>query len=141
MVRELAYTGRRLPAARAKELGLVNETYRDHAALLAGVMQVAAEIAERSPLAVCGSKEMLNYARDHSVADSLNYMAAWQTGMFQPADILECFRGEERKAHNACSRISRSSRNRSSSSRPDGGHTASSSALRWWRDAASHPSR
>jgi enoyl-CoA hydratase len=101
MVRELAYTGRRLPAARAKELGLVNETYRDHAALLAGVMQVAAEIAERSPLAVCGSKEMLNYARDHSVADSLNYMAAWQTGMFQPADMLECFaaKSEKRTTH------------------------------------------
>jgi enoyl-CoA hydratase len=100
MARELAYTGRRLPAARAKEIGLVNETYRDHAALLAGVMQVAAEIAERSPLAVCGSKEMLNYARDHSVADSLNYMAAWQTGMFQRADMLECFgaKSEKRKA-------------------------------------------
>jgi enoyl-CoA hydratase len=97
MARELAYTGRRLPAARAKEIGLVNETYRDHAALLAGVMQVAAEIAERSPLAVCGSKEMLNYARDHSVADSLTYMAVWQTGMFQPADMLESFSAKSEK--------------------------------------------
>jgi enoyl-CoA hydratase len=97
MARELAYTGRRLPAARAKEIGLVNETYQDHEALMAGVMQVAREIAERSPLAVCGSKEMLNYARDHSVADSLNYMAAWQTGMFQPADMFESFTAKSEK--------------------------------------------
>lgn len=98
MVRELAYTGRRLPAARAKEIGLVNETFPDHAALLAGVLQVAHEIAERSPLAVCGSKEMLNYARDHSVQDGLNYIATWQTGMFQRADMQECFvaKGEKR---------------------------------------------
>jgi enoyl-CoA hydratase len=32
---------------------------------------------------------MLTYARDHSVADSLNHVATWQTGMFQPADMLE----------------------------------------------------
>ena len=99
MARELAYTGRRLPAARAKEIGLVNETYPDHAAMLAAVMQVATEIAERSPLAVCGSKEMLNFARDHAVADGLHYIATWQTGMFQSADMVESFKAkaEQRK--------------------------------------------
>jgi enoyl-CoA hydratase len=94
MARELAYTGRRLPAARAKQIGLVNETFADHAALLQGVLQVAQEIAERSPLAVCGSKEMLNYSRDHSVQDSLNYIATWQTGMFQSTDMVECFKAK-----------------------------------------------
>jgi enoyl-CoA hydratase len=97
MARELAYTGRRLPAARALQIGLVNEVFPDHAALLAGVLQVAKEIAERSPLAVHGSKEMLNYARDHDVRDSLEYMAAWQTGMFQSADMLECFAAKAEK--------------------------------------------
>jgi len=99
MARELAYTGRRLPAARAREIGLVNEVYEDQAAMLAAVEQIAREIAERSPLAVHGSKEMLNYARDHSVADSLNLIATWQTGMFQAADMLECFvaRSEKRE--------------------------------------------
>ena len=97
MARELAYTGRRLPAARAKQIGLVNETFPDHAALLQGVLQVAQEIAERSPLAVCGSKEMLNYARDHSVADGLNYIATWQTGMFQNADMFESFKAKADK--------------------------------------------
>jgi enoyl-CoA hydratase len=97
MVRELAYTGRRLPAQRARELGLVNEVFPDHAALLAGVLQVAREIAQRSPLAVTGSKEMLNYARDHSVADSLNYMATWQSGMFHPTDMAESFSAKQQQ--------------------------------------------
>ena len=100
VVRELAYTGRRMSAARAREVGLVNEVFADHAALLAGVLQIAEEIAQKSPLAIWGSKEMINYARDHSVADSLNYIATWQTGMFQPGDMMEAFaaRGEKRAA-------------------------------------------
>ena len=97
VARELAYTGRRLTAQRALALGLVNEVFPNHDALIAGVMAVAKEIAARSPLAVHGSKEMLNYARDHSVPDSLHYMAAWQSGMFQPADMFEAFAAKAQK--------------------------------------------
>jgi enoyl-CoA hydratase len=97
VVRELAYTGRRLPAVRAKEVGLVNEVYPSQEAMLEGVMQVAGEIAERSPLAIWGSKEMLTYSRDHSVADSLNYIATWQTGMFQTADLSEAMQARQEK--------------------------------------------
>jgi len=91
VVREYAYTGRRMPASRAHELGLVNEVFDSHDDLLAGVHQIAAEIAANSPLAVWGSKESINYSRDHSVADSLEQIATWQTGMFQPHDMLESF--------------------------------------------------
>ncbi len=89
--RELAYTGDRMPARRAKEVGLVNEVYADQETLLNEVLEIAQRIASRSPLAVHGTKEMINYTRDHSVADSLNYMATWQTGMFQPHDLMESF--------------------------------------------------
>lgn len=91
IAREYAYTGRRLTAARAYELGFVNGVYDTHDQMIEGVMAVAAEIAARSPLAVWGSKEMITYARDHSVADGLNFIATWQTGMFQPADMTEAF--------------------------------------------------
>lgn len=91
IAREFAYTGERMSAARAKEVGLVNEIYSDHDTMLEAVLSVAARIASRSPLAVHGTKEILNYSRDHSVADSLQYVATWQTGMFQPTDILESF--------------------------------------------------
>ena len=100
VVRELAYTGRRLAAREALEVGLVNRVFPTHDALVAGVLAVAREIAERSPLAVWGSKEMLNYARDHSIADGLDYIATWQTGMFHPGDMREAFaaKTEARKA-------------------------------------------
>lgn len=91
IVRELAYTGRRMPAEEAKAYGLVNRTFADHEALLSGVHEVAAEIASKSPLAIHGTKETILYTRDHSVDDSLRYIAAWQTGMFQPGDMAETF--------------------------------------------------
>ncbi len=97
IVRELAYTGDRMSADRAKEVGLVNEVYPDHESLIDGVLEIATRIASRSPLAVHGSKEMINYTRDHSTDDALRYMAAWQTGMFQPGDMQESFKAKAEK--------------------------------------------
>jgi len=91
-VRELAYTGRRLPAHKAREIGLVNEVFDTQEAMLAHAMATAKEIAAKSPLAVHGSKVMINHARDHSVADSLDYIALWQAGMYNPeTDMKEAF--------------------------------------------------
>ena len=90
-VRELAYTGRRLPAARAREIGLVNEVFDTHEALLEHVLGTAREIASKSPLAVTGSKVMINYAREHDTEDALDYLAVWQSGMFAPPHMGEAF--------------------------------------------------
>jgi enoyl-CoA hydratase len=91
IVRELAYTGRRMPAEQALGYGLVNELFDDQEAMISGVHEIAAEIASKSPLAIHGTKETILYTRDHSVEDSLKYIAAWQTGMFQPGDMAEAF--------------------------------------------------
>jgi enoyl-CoA hydratase len=98
VARELVYTGRRMPAARAAELGLVNQVFDDHESLVAGVLEIAAEIATKSPLVTYGNKQSLLYARDHSVADSLDFIATWQMGALQPADMTEAFtaKGERR---------------------------------------------
>jgi enoyl-CoA hydratase len=95
--REMAYTGRRVPAVRAYEVGLVSEVYTDHESLVEGVLDTAAEIASKSPLAIWGTKVAMNYARDHSVDDSLEQIATWQSGMFQPADMAEAFAAKSEK--------------------------------------------
>ncbi len=97
VAREYAYTGRRMSAQRAVEVGLVNQLFDTHEDLVAGVLEIAAEIAAQSPLAVWGTKEMINYARDHSVSDGLNYVATWQTGMFQGGDMMEAFAAQAAK--------------------------------------------
>jgi enoyl-CoA hydratase len=96
-VRELAYTGRRLPAQRAKEIGLVNEVLPDHEAVVAHALATAREIASKSPLAVAGSKVMINYARDHTIKDALDYIALWQVGMFSGPHMAETFAARQEK--------------------------------------------
>ena len=65
--------------------------------MLNAAHQLARSMAKHSPMAVNGVKEMLNYSRDHSVADSLNHMATWQGGMLQNQDILEAMTAAKEK--------------------------------------------
>ena len=89
VARELAFTGRTLDAGEAKEIGLVNRVFETHEALQDGVTKVARSIAGKSPLAIRGTKEMLNYGREHSVVDGLNYVATWNAAMLMSADLSE----------------------------------------------------
>jgi enoyl-CoA hydratase/carnithine racemase len=89
--RQLAYTAERLPAAKALEIGLVNAVFDSHEALLEGVMKIAGAIAAHSPLAVAGSKRMITYARDHTTADALDYIALWNAAMLRADDIKESY--------------------------------------------------
>ena len=89
VVKELAYTGRKMSATEAKALGLVNEIYKDHEAMLLGVMKIAQKIARKAPLAIYGSKRIINYARDHSTADTLDYIGIWNASMLQQDEIRE----------------------------------------------------
>lgn len=87
VVRELAYTGRNMGAEEACEVGFVNRVFKDRETMMSEVAAIASAIASKSPLAVRGSKEMLLYSRDHSVAEGLNYIATWNAGMLSQADL------------------------------------------------------
>lgn len=95
--RQMAYTAERVPAAKAKEIGLVNEIYETHEALLNGVMDIANKIAAHSPLAVTGCKQMINYARDHSTSDTLDYIGLWNAAMLNSNDIKESYIAKSEK--------------------------------------------
>jgi enoyl-CoA hydratase/carnithine racemase len=97
IVRELAYTGRRMPAKEAHAAGLINRVFADHSAMLEGVMAIAREIASKAPLAVYGCKRMITYARDHSTADGLDYIGIWNASMLQPDEIMEAMAANAEK--------------------------------------------
>lgn len=96
-VREMAYTGRRLPAAKAKEIGLVNEVFDTQETMLDHVLATAREIASKNPLAVTGSKVLINYGRDHNTADTLDYIGVWNASMLAPAHMQEAFAAKAEK--------------------------------------------
>ena len=88
-VRELAYTGRRMPAGEALEAGLVNKVYESHEEMVSGLKEMAAVIASKSPLAVYGTKAILNFSRDHTIAEGLEYNALWSGAMLPQEDMAE----------------------------------------------------
>ncbi len=89
VVKELAYTGRRLGAQRALAVGLVNEVFDTHAAAVDAALQCAREIASKPPVAIWGSKQAIDYARDHSVQDSLRQMGWLQGAIWSNAHVRE----------------------------------------------------
>ncbi|MES2976528.1 MAG: enoyl-CoA hydratase-related protein [Pseudomonadota bacterium] len=89
VVKELAYTGRRLPAAKALGYGLVNEVFESQEAMLAAAMQCAKEIAAKPPVAIWGTKQAIHYTRDHSVEDSLRQMCWLQGAIWSNGHVRE----------------------------------------------------
>ena len=99
IARELAYTGRRMSAEEAKDIGLVNAVFDTHEELLSGVMEIAREITKKAPIAIYGSKRLITYSRDHSTADSLDYISIWNASMLNSAEVREAMSaaGEKRE--------------------------------------------
>jgi len=97
VVKELAYTGRRLSADKALQYGLVNEVLADAAAALAAAMKTAIEIASKPPVAIWGTKQALHYARDHSVDDALKQMGWLQSGIWSNPHVKEAITAFQKK--------------------------------------------
>ena len=97
LVREMAYTGRRVSAEEAFDMGLVNRVYDTQDAMLAGVMSIAQEIAENAPLAVYGCKRAITYARDHTTQEGLEWINLWNASMLQNDEISEAMLARKEK--------------------------------------------
>ena len=106
---ELAYTGRRFRADEAKAIGLLSQVLPDGTALESAAMQLARDIADKSPLAIAGIKRNLAYARDHSVADGLDYIATWNAGMLRSAELMTAVQAKMAKTKATFADLLRSS--------------------------------
>ena len=87
VVRELAYLGSTLDAARGHTVGFLNAVEADAEAALNAAMEAAARIAAKAPLAIAGTKASITYARDHSTAEALNHAAMTQSLIWNTQDI------------------------------------------------------
>ncbi|KAH8554266.1 ClpP/crotonase-like domain-containing protein [Umbelopsis sp. PMI_123] len=87
LVRELCFTGRNLYADEALQCGLINKVLGSQEEVVAEALKTAKLIASKSPVAVVGTKNLLNYSRDHSVAEGLEYTVTWNAAMLNTEDI------------------------------------------------------
>jgi len=89
LVRELCLTARKFDSIEANQCGFVNKVFDDKDAMMTKSIEVAEAIAQMSPVAVQGTKINLNYARDHSVQDGLDFIAHWNMSMLQSEDLMK----------------------------------------------------
>ena len=89
VVKELAYTGRRMGAEQALQYGLVNAVLPTPEAALAAALQCAREIASKPPIAIWGTKQAVHYARDHTVDESLSQMGWLQAAIWSNRHVGE----------------------------------------------------
>ena len=89
IARELAFTGRDVSAAEAVSIGLCNRSLPDREALWSHVAELAGEIAANSPLAVRGTKQVMNYGDEHGARAGFEYVAAWNAAFLASQDLAE----------------------------------------------------
>lgn len=73
-VKDVCLTARDFDAAEALAAGFVSQVHESKAAALAAAVETASFIASKSPVAVQGTKELLNHSRDHTVDDSMFFL-------------------------------------------------------------------
>lgn len=86
-VKEVCLTARNFSAEEALRVGFVSNVFESKAAAVDAALGIAAAMAEKSPVAVQGTKELLNYGREHSVVDSLQYTKIWNSVALQGNDF------------------------------------------------------
>jgi enoyl-CoA hydratase len=89
--REMAFTARNYSAKEAERMGLVNAVYPDRETLLSEAKKLAVQIAENAPLAIMGTKEVLNYSRTASVEDGMDMSIQKNCLLFLSKDSHEAF--------------------------------------------------
>jgi enoyl-CoA hydratase len=86
---ELAFTGKDITALRAQAIGLVNDVAMGVDGVHKAAYELAREIAANSPIAVQGTKAVLAANEGRTVAEGLDYVAAWNAGMLFSDDLVE----------------------------------------------------
>jgi Delta3,5-Delta2,4-dienoyl-CoA isomerase len=86
-VKDVCLTARDFSSQEALFQGFVSSVHAFKPETVAAALEMAGRLAEKSPVAVQGTKELLNYGREHSTADSLRYTTVWNAMAVQSEDF------------------------------------------------------
>ena len=95
--KEMAYTAGNISAENALRFGLVNQLFDSQEDMVSAVLDIAREIAKKAPLAVHGCKKLINYSRDHTTSDTLDYIAIWNAANLKLEEIQEAMTARSEK--------------------------------------------
>ena len=80
---------RKMKSEEAEKCGLVSRLYENKEEMMKSALELAENIASKSPVAVQGTKVHLNYSREHSVQEGLRNMVTWNMAMLQSEDVMK----------------------------------------------------
>lgn len=89
LLSELIYTGRYMTPDEALQIGFVSHIGETKDAAIEKAFGLAETIAQRSPVAVQGSKRNIQFSRDKPFHVGLDYNAVWNAAMMQGNDIVK----------------------------------------------------
>lgn len=104
-VKDVCMTARDFGAAEALAQGFVSQVHEDKATAIAAAVKLASLLASKSPVAVQGTKELLNYGKEHSVADSLRYTQVWNSVALQGEDFVTAMMSSMQKKKPSFSKL------------------------------------
>lgn len=83
-IKDVCLTARDFDAQEALSMGFVSGVYESKTAAVERAMVLAKDIAAASPVAVQSTKAVINYSRDHTVADGESF---WKVASDSKADV------------------------------------------------------
>lgn len=86
-VKDVCLSARVFGAEEAYRVGLVSQVLETKEKAVEAALKMAVLLASKSPVAVQSTKELLNRARDQTVAESLRYTGAWNSAAIQTSDV------------------------------------------------------
>jgi delta(3,5)-delta(2,4)-dienoyl-CoA isomerase len=88
-LRDMALTADEFSAEEALKQGLLSRVFQNKDETVKAAIQRASLIAEKSPVAVQGTKYLLDYSREHTIAEGLEMSAVWNANMLQTRDMRD----------------------------------------------------
>ena len=86
-VKDISLTARVFGAEEAYRVGFVSQVLENKQKAIEAALKIGELLASKSPVAVQGTKELLNHAKDHTVASSLRYTTVWNSAALQTEDV------------------------------------------------------
>lgn len=86
-VKDVCLSAREFDAAEAFRVGFVSRVLPDKDELIKEGLKLAKLVASKSPVAVQGTKNILDATHGRTVEDHLYYTAVWNAAMLQSSDV------------------------------------------------------
>ncbi|XP_055526459.1 delta(3,5)-Delta(2,4)-dienoyl-CoA isomerase, mitochondrial isoform X2 [Wyeomyia smithii] len=97
LARELCFTARKFQSAEALSCGFVSNVFESREEMISKAIQLADAIANKSPIAVQGTKKNMVYSLDHTNQEGLDHIREMNMTNLQSEDFINAVMAQQSK--------------------------------------------